>query len=213
MEKCRQYHRTKLKIGKGRIPKVEVETVDDDEEVKPFVPIVPEAELSQIPEQDAVDTNGKTIPRLDHLHDTFVNMEVKLNRREKELYGKVIGLFLDRNGNTIGQAHENPVLNTLMYKVKFDDGTSGVYAANIIAENMWRSVNDKGYHEDSLHLIIGHQFSKNAEKDGYVHDRHRRKRLRKTTRGVQLLVAICDGIDPGNDKRKIVKQWCDLKDL
>ena len=148
IEKCRKYHGTKLKIGKGRIPKVKVKTVDNDEEVKPFVPIVPEAEPSQIPEQDAVDANGKTIPGLDHLHDTFVNMEVKLNRKEKELYGKVIGLCLDRNGNTIGQAHENPVLNTLMYEVKFDDGTSGVYAANIIAENMWRSVNDEGYHED-----------------------------------------------------------------
>ena len=213
MEKCRKYHGTKLKIGKGRIPKVEVKTVDNDEEVKPFVPIVPEAEPSQIPEQDAVDANGKTIPGLDHLHDTFVNMEVKLNRREKELYGKVIGLCLDRNGNTIGQAHENPVLNTLMYEVKFNDGTSGVYAANIIAENMWRSVNDEGYHEDSLHSIINHRFSKNAEKDGYVYDRHGRKRLRKTTRGVQLLVAIRDGIDPDNDERKIVKQWCDLKDL
>ena len=65
-------------------------------------------------------------------------MEVKLNNREKELYGKVIGLCLDRNGNTIGQAHKNHVLNTLMYEVKFDDGTSGVYAANIIAENMRR---------------------------------------------------------------------------
>jgi hypothetical protein len=37
MEKCRKYDGTKLKIGKGRIPKVEVETIDDDEEFKPFV--------------------------------------------------------------------------------------------------------------------------------------------------------------------------------
>ena len=170
MEKCRQYHGTKLKIGKGRIAKVKVETVDDNEEVKPFVPIVPEVEPSQIHEQDAVDANGKTIPGLDHLHDTFINMEVKLNKEEKELYGKVIGLCLDRKGNTIGQPHENPVLNTLMYEVKFDNGTSGVYAANTIAKNMWQLVNNEGYHEDSLHLIINHRFRKNAVTDGYVRD-------------------------------------------
>ena len=41
-------------------------------------------------------------------------MEVKLNKVEKELYGQVIGLCLDSNDNAIGQAHENPVLNTLM---------------------------------------------------------------------------------------------------
>ena len=28
-----------------------------------------------------------------------------------------------------------------------------------------------------------------------------------------MLVAIRDGIDPDNDERKVVKQWCDLKDL
>ncbi len=204
MEKCRNYHGTKLKIGVGRIPKVKVETVDDNKEVKPFVPIMTDAEPSQIPEQDAVNAIVNTIPGLDHLHDIFVNMEVKLNKEEKELY---------RNGNTIGQAHKNPVLNTLMYEVKFNDGTSCVYVANIITENMWRSVNNEGYHEDLLHAILDHQFSKNAKKDGYIHNRHGRRRLRKTTRGVQLLVAICDGIDPPNDERKIVKQWCDLKDL
>ena len=45
----------------------------------------------------------------------------------KSFHGQVIDLRLDRNGNTIGQAQKNPVLNTLMYEVKFADGTSGVY--------------------------------------------------------------------------------------
>ena len=64
-------------------------------------------------------------------------MEVNLNKDEKELYDQVIGLCLDSNDNTIGQAHEYPVLNTLMYEVKLSEGTSGVDVANIIAENMW----------------------------------------------------------------------------
>ena len=64
-------------------------------------------------------------------------MEVNLNKDEKELYDQVIGLCLDSNDNTIGQAHENPVLNTLIYEVKLPGGVSGVDVANIIAENMW----------------------------------------------------------------------------
>ena len=64
-------------------------------------------------------------------------MEVKLNKDEKELYGQVIGLCLDSNDNTIGQAHENPVLNTLIYEVKLSGGVHAVDVANIIAENMW----------------------------------------------------------------------------
>ena len=188
------------------MPKVEtVLEGNEDEEVSSFVAIVPEAESSQIPEQEAVNTNGKPIPNLDHLHDTFINIEVKLNKDYKDLYGQVIGLCLDRNGNNIGHAHENPVLNTLMYEVKFADGTSNVYAANIIAKNMWRLVNNERYHEDLLHLILDHKFSKNAIKDGYVYDTKGNWWLCKKTRGVQLLVAICDGID--HNERKILKQW------
>ena len=64
-------------------------------------------------------------------------MEVKLNKDEKELYGQVIGLCLNSNHNTIGQAHEYPVLNTLMYEIKLSRGPSYIYVVNIIAENMW----------------------------------------------------------------------------
>ena len=64
-------------------------------------------------------------------------MEVKLNKDEKELYDQVIGLCLDSNDDTIGQAYKYPELNTLMYEVKLSGGTSGVDVANIIAENMW----------------------------------------------------------------------------
>ena len=63
-----------------RMPKVEtVSDVDDENEVQPFVPIVPKAEPSQIPEPKAVNANGKPIYGMVHLDDTFVNMEVKLS--------------------------------------------------------------------------------------------------------------------------------------
>ena len=52
------------------------------------------------------------------------------------------------------------------------DGMSGVYAANIIAKHMWRSVNDEGYEEDSLHSIVDHRFSKDAVDDGIIYERH-----------------------------------------
>lgn len=175
----------------------------------------PYYEPSHIPEQDAVDANGKPIDNLDHILDTYINMEVRLPRgEEKELYGKVIGLCLDQNGKVIGQPHQNPVLNTLMYEVKFEDGTSQAYAANQIAENMWRSVNDEGYHQDTLESILDIRFQKNAVKDGFVYDRNGQRRLRKTTRGVDLKVAIRMGEDsPLGKATKVVEQWVPLKDM
>ena len=131
-------------------------------------------------------------------------MEVKVNQEDKEKYGKVIWLCLDRNDNIIGQAPENLVLNTLMYEVKFDDGTSSINAANIIAENMWRFVNDEGHYKDSLHSIVDHKFSKNAIKDGYVFDRQGSWRLHKTIKRNQSLVAIKNGVNL-NDDEKLAK--------
>ena len=45
-------------------------------------------------------------------------------------------------------------MNTVLYEIKFKDGSSQAYGANIITENMWRTVNNEGYHEDALHSIV-----------------------------------------------------------
>ena len=45
--------------------------------------------------------------------------------------------------------------------------------SNIIAENMWQLVNNEGYKEDSLHLMLNHEFSKNDEKDEFIYDQHK----------------------------------------
>ena len=63
----------------------EIEGDEDDveedpllEDLPPFEPLVPNVEPSNIPEANVVDDNGNPISNLDHLHDTFVNMEVCL---------------------------------------------------------------------------------------------------------------------------------------
>ena len=121
------------------------------------------------------------------------------------MYGKIIGLCLDQNGKGLETPHTNPVRNTLMYQIKFDDGTSSAYAVNTIAENMWRSVDNEGYHRDSLHSILDYKFAKNAVRDGLIYDRKRNQQLREATRGVKILVAVCDGIDPNNEDANLVK--------
>ena len=139
-------------------------------------------------------------------------MEVRLPQGESELYGKVIGLCLDKNGKMIGDPNSNPFMNTVLYEVQFEDGTSKAYGANILADNMWRSVNDEGYQEDTLHSIIDVQFEENAVKKGFFYDRNGKRRMMKTTRGVNLLVAINSGKDPKGGDR-ITKEWIPLKEM
>jgi len=68
----------------------------------------------------------------------------------------------DGNGNPIGRAHSNPILDTRMFEVEFLDGTTQALAANVIAENMFAQVDQEGRRLMLLSEIIGHRSNKNA---------------------------------------------------
>ena len=121
-----------MKVGKSTAPKVE--TVTDDDDLGTFVPDIPVEPLKEMPEQDVVDNNGKPIDGFDNIVDSYISMEVKLLEGEKELYRKVVGLCLDKEGRMIGTPNNNPYINTVLYEIKFDDGTSKAYGASIITE-------------------------------------------------------------------------------
>ena len=63
---------------------------------------------------------------------------------------KVVGQSKENNGNIIGKYDNNPMLNTMLYDVKFPDGTIRKYGANIIADKMYSQVDS----EDFLHSIL-----------------------------------------------------------
>ena len=87
-----------------------------------------------MPVQEATDASGKFI-NLDNILDNYINMEVCFQQEgESEIWGKVVGLCLDKDGKVIGSPNENPYINTALYEVQFEDGTSQAYGANIIAE-------------------------------------------------------------------------------
>ena len=155
MGTCRSYHGEKMKLGNSRMPKVEIETVlDDDETVANTYFPDESADKTEMPEQDVVDDDGKPVNGLDHIVDSYINMEVKLSHEDKELYGTIVGLCLDKDGRMIGTPHPNPYMTSVLYQVKFDDETMAAYGGNTIAENMWRMCNNEGYQEDSLHSVL-----------------------------------------------------------
>ena len=58
-------------------------------------------------EQDVIDDDSKPIDGLDHIVDSYINIEVRIPVGEKELYRQDIGLCLDKNGRMIGIPHNN----------------------------------------------------------------------------------------------------------
>ena len=50
----------------------------------------------------------------------------------------------DSDGNPLGTAHDNPILDTRQYIVQFNSGDEAKLAANVIATNMYAQCDQEG---------------------------------------------------------------------
>ena len=62
--------------------------------------------------------------------------------------GTVTSRMRDADNNLIGKRNNNPLLDNRVYEVEFSDGNIGECTANMIAENIYASVDAEG---DSAH--------------------------------------------------------------
>ena len=74
--------------------------------------------------------------------DRYLNMELALPKGDdpNPQLAKVTKRLRDANGIPIGMANDNPILDSRMYKVKYQEGTKASLAANYITENMFAQV-------------------------------------------------------------------------
>ena len=88
-------------------------------------------------------------------YDTFLGMELSVGRGDVHpMKARVTKRLKDHRGNPIGQSHEHIKLDTRMYEVEFIDGHKQAMAANLIAENLFATVNEKGHRHLILDSII-----------------------------------------------------------
>ena len=101
----------------------------------------------------------------------YVNMEIGLRRgQEGELQRATVRRrMLDKEGNPIGIANSNQVLDTRQYEVEYKDGGTEVLSANILAENILAQVDEHGHRHRMMEEIVDHRKGKGAIKksDGY----------------------------------------------
>ena len=155
-------------------------------------------------EADLVDAAGK--PVLMHsLTDVLINAEVLLRKDVSSAIAQAVRCAIDSNGKVIGKWDLNPVLNTLVYECKFNDGTIKEYAANMIASNIYEEGDADVLSSSLFHQIVDHKSTGEAikMKDKYIITRTGTRQMRQTTVGWSFLVKWGDGS----------QQWVDLKVL
>ena len=73
-----------------------------------------------VPEADAVDAKGTPI-NTSSLANTLINAEFVLPHGESENLARVIRQSVDKYGNIIGNYNEDPIINTGIYDVEFQE--------------------------------------------------------------------------------------------
>ena len=132
-------------------------------------------------------------------YDRYLNAEVLLPQDGEHLQAaRVVKQSLDSAGNTKGEMHNNPMLDTRIYDVMFPDGAIRQYSANSIAENMYSQVDQEGNTMAMLDTIIDHRRDESAIRIADATDK-----TRFTTKGWYLKVQWKDGTG----------QWIPLKDI
>lgn len=153
------------------------------------------------PDTEKPEADGYTPESMDE----YMTAEVMLPRGGESVRAKVIGRKHDRDGRPVGVRNANPILDTREYEVEFQDGSTDIYAANLIAENMYAQVDSEGYEQLLMSEIVGHTSdgSAVAADDGFTTNANGASRPRITTKGWKLEVTWKDG----------TSSWVPLKDM
>ena len=149
-----------------------------------------------MPENDVIDMNISLV-------DELMNAKVLLPQGEEyEGYegnslvrAKVIRHFCDEDGNIMGNANIRLELNILIYEVIFPDGEIRLYAANVIADNIWAQVNLDEQHYVIFNSIIDHHVDSSVAetKENMYRFVNGQRTMQRTTTGVKLLCLLKDG--------------------
>jgi hypothetical protein len=127
--------------------------------------------------------------------DKYLSAEVVLALGDGKQRAKVTDCKWDTDGNPVGIADSNPILDTRVYTVEFPDGTEKEYSANIIAESLYSEVDQDGRQFQLIDEIIDHSSDASAvsRDDMYVDKDGSNPHLRRTTKAWKLLIQWKDG--------------------
>jgi len=95
-------------------------------------------------DSDLIDPDYGDAEITPEMNDNYLSAEIMLPRGRTMVKGRVAVRKCDRDGNPIGLANANPVLNTRSYIIHFDDGNQTELTANMIAESLYSQCDPDG---------------------------------------------------------------------
>ena len=112
----------------------------------------------------------------------------------------------DNQGRPIGIASDNPIFDTRMYEVEYQDGHTVALAANLIAENLFAQVDEEGNRSVLFDEIVDVRTdgTQGLQQDAFVTTSSRMQHQVITTNGWEVNIKWKDGSTTWN-KLKYIK--------
>lgn len=116
--------------------------------------------------------------------DNCINVEVIMPDKNGTLKSRVVSM-------TVGEANNNPILDTRLYEFKFPDGRVEEYAVNMIAENLFEQADEDRWDiiEEFLDIQKDDSIALSKE-DGTYFNNADMKRYVVTTKGWEVHVKM-----------------------
>ena len=138
------------------------------------------------------------------INDNFVNVEIMIPRGDEMAMVRVTKRARDSDGNPLGTAHVNPILDTRQYIVEFNDGDEAELASNVIATNMYAQCDPEG----NQYVLLDSHIDFRRSTTTLCYDDQKvtanvRTHYRRSTAGWQICCQWKDGST----------SWCKLSDL
>ncbi|KAL7526268.1 LOW QUALITY PROTEIN: hypothetical protein ACHAXR_003858, partial [Thalassiosira sp. AJA248-18] len=149
--------------------------------------------------------------------DNYVNANVLFPRGDSLARGRVTGRKHDSEGNPIGRANSNPILDSREYFVEFENGEVAELAANVIAQSMYEmlSLSQSLDHEPGFNYWVPQTLKKRNRIISLVKKRQTRY-LKKTMKfGIEVPKTVNEALaldkKNGNAHYAIAKEMKDVK--
>jgi hypothetical protein len=106
---------------------------------------------------DAMDPKYGDAEVTSKIGDNYLVAELMLPKDGVLVKGRITAPKRDRDGNPVGCANDNPILDTRSYIIDFDDGDQTELTANMIAESLYLQCDPDGNQYVLLEEIVDHQ--------------------------------------------------------
>jgi hypothetical protein len=104
-----------------------------------------------------LDPDHGDLKVMPEIGDNYLSAEISIPRGESMVKGRVKSCKRDADGNPIGQADANPILDTREYIVEFEDGDEAELTVNLIASAMYAQCDPDGNQYVLLDSLVDHR--------------------------------------------------------